>query len=355
VLLSTLVVGGIGYVTFDLKAFREMAQRTEVVILCAALLVTAGRVAAGGWRLSFVSQGRLRPSSGVRGQLAWDFFSNVTPSAIGGGPVTALYIARDRAITVGEATAFMMFAMLLDQIWFLIALPLLFAASLILPVIPASVGSVGLWSVLAYFGVLACWAGLFAYTMLVRPHLLERLADRLFRWRYLRRFRSRVLQEMRTFAERAEHLRAQPVLFYVKGVGITALTWAGRYVLVFLVVRSVYAEADALLMILRTAAMTLLGLILPTPGGSGGIEGLYALFIGPLMPSALVAPTLLTWRLLSYYLFIALGAYLFLHHVRRRADAAASAGVASPSPQDSAPPPSESAPSSAPALKEVDP
>jgi hypothetical protein len=35
------------------------------------------------------------------------------------------------------------------------------------------------------------------------------------------------------------------------------------------------------------------------------------------MPEALVAPTLLTWRLLGYYLFIALGAYLFLHQLQR--------------------------------------
>ncbi|MCS3863428.1 hypothetical protein GGP86_003227, partial [Salinibacter ruber] len=33
--------------------------------------------------------------------------------------------------------------------------------------------------------------------------------------------------------------------------------------------------------------------------------------------------TLLTWRLLGYYLFIALGAYLFLHQLhQRRADRA---------------------------------
>lgn len=35
------------------------------------------------------------------------------------------------------------------------------------------------------------------------------------------------------------------------------------------------------------------------------------------MPGALVAPTLLTWRLLGYYLFIALGAYLFLHQLQQ--------------------------------------
>ena len=316
--LTTLVLVGIGYVTFDADVLRQMLRQVDGLILGGAVLVTLGRLGAGGWRLSFVSQGRLSLASGTRGQLAWDFFSSVTPSAIGGGPVTAFYIARDRGITIGEATAFMLFAMLLDQIWFLLAIPLLVVAALMLPVIPEAVGSIGLWSVLAYFGVLVVWASLFAYTMLVRPHLLERLADRCFGWRYLRRFRSRVLREMRAFARRAERLRAQPLSFYLKGVAITGLIWMGRYVLIYLIVRSVYAQADGVLMVLRTAAMTLLGLIMPTPGGSGGVEGLYALLIGPLMPSALVAPTLLTWRVLGYYLFIALGAYLFWHQVQQR-------------------------------------
>ena len=37
----------------------------------------------------------------------------------------------------------------------------------------------------------------------------------------------------------------------------------------------------------------------------------------PLIPDALVAPTLLTWRLMGYYIFIALGAYLTVHHVHK--------------------------------------
>ena len=81
------------------------------------------------------------------------------------------------------------------------------------------------------------------------------------------------------------------------------------------IVRSLHG-ADAVLLVLRSAATLLVALILPTPGGSGGLEGLYALFIGPLMPQALMAPTLLLWRLLDYYLFIALGAYLFLDLMR---------------------------------------
>ncbi len=327
--LTVAVLAGICYATFDPQAFRQMVRETHLGFLAAAVVVTFGRVAVGGWRLSFVSQGQLGWMGGTRGQLAWEFFSSVTPSAIGGGPVASFYVARDCNITVGEATALMMFSVLLDQLWFLVAIPFVLVASVYVDVIPAAVGSIGLWTaMLAFVGVLA-WAGLFAFAMLFRPHLLERLADWCLRWKYLRRFRGQVLPEMRAFTDQARHLGNQPLPFYIKGFGLTALTWLGRYVLVYTIIRSVYSSIDPVLSVIRTAAMTLLGLVMPTPGGSGGLEGLYALFLGPLMPDALVAPTLLTWRVLGYYLFIALGAYLFAHQIQRSYLGASSDAVSS--------------------------
>nr|WP_272509574.1 lysylphosphatidylglycerol synthase transmembrane domain-containing protein [Salinibacter ruber] len=315
-LLSALVLAGVGYVTFDADAFRRLIQHLRPGLLAAAVAVAVARIGIGGWRLSQVSEGRLSIWSGTRGQLAWDFFSSVTPSVVGGGPVAAFYVARDEDIAVGESAALMFFCILLDQLWFLVAIPLLVVATVTIDLMPDAAGAVGMWSLLAYFGGLLVWAGLYAYATLVRPRLLVEVTDWCFRWRYLRRFRETVMPEMRSYFRRARHLGSRAPAFYAYGFALTALTWLARYALVFFIVRSVHA-ADGLLLFARSAAMMLVGLIMPTPGGSGGLEGLYALFIGPLMPDALVAPTLLTWRLLGYYLFIALGAYLFLHQLRR--------------------------------------
>ena len=315
-LLSAAVLGGVGYVTFDASAFRQLIQHLRPGLLVAAVGISFARLGLGGWRLSQVSQGRLSVWSGTRGQLAWDFFSSVTPSVVGGGPVAAFYVARDEDLAVGESAAFMFFCVLLDQLWFLLAIPLLVLATFTIDLLPDAAGAVGLWGMLAYFVGLLAWSGMYAYATLVRPRLLVEVTDWCFQWRYLRRFRETVMREMRSYFRRARHLGTQPFSFYAYGFALTALAWIARYALVFLVVRSVHA-ADALLLFARSAAMMLVGLIMPTPGGSGGLEGLYALFIGPLMPDALVAPTLLTWRLLGYYLFIALGAYLFLHQLQR--------------------------------------
>jgi uncharacterized protein (TIRG00374 family) len=105
------------------------------------------------------------------------------------------------------------------------------------------------------------------------------------------------------------------VSFYGRGFLLTALLWLSRYAVIFFIVRSLHL-ADSVLLFLRSAATLLVGLIVLTPGGSGGLEGVYVLFIGPLMPKALMAPTLFLWRMVDFYLFIALGSYLFFRYIQ---------------------------------------
>lgn len=316
-LLSLLVLAAIGYVTFDPDTFRQTLRHAQPLLLLAAAGAAALHIGLGGWRLSYVSHGRLSVASGTRGHLAWFFFSNVTPTVVGGGPISAFYIARDEDFPVGRAAALVLFCMLLNQLWFALAIPGLLGANLVVDVLPDAGGAWGRWSLLLCLGGLFLWASVFAYFTLVRPRYLVELVDWCLRWPYLRRFRTRGLREMRSYFRRAKRLGTQPVSFYGRGFLLTALMWLARYAVAVLIVRSLYA-ADALVLFLRTAAMLLVGLIMPTPGGSGGIEGLFVLFLGPLMSEALIAPTLLLWRLLDYYLFIALGAYLFLHQLQRR-------------------------------------
>ena len=319
-LLSISVLLVIAYFTFDPEEFRqlELMRRLNPWLAAAALGTLVLRVFFGGWRLSYVSDGRLDLMAGIRGQLAWDFFSNVTPSAVGGGPVAAFYVARDRGIPFGEATAFMLFSVLLDQFWFVLTVPLMLISAFYLDLFPGSIGLAGALTMIGYFIGMMTWSAFFAYAMLFRPVLLEQGADRLFRLRWLRRFHARVMGEMGQLRHRAEALSRQPPRFFVNGFLLTMGGWISRYLLVVLIVWSVYPQLDVILFFMRSVAMMLGSLILPTPGGAGGLEGFYVLFLGPpLMPQTLVAPTLLTWRILGYYLFVALGLALPLYQARK--------------------------------------
>lgn len=328
VVLSLGVMGIIAWYTYDEGAIREMIRAVNPWIMGAAVLSVVVRVLTGGWRLSFVSRHRLSFRQGLRAQLAWDFASNVTPSVVGGAPVAAYYIAREsevdtaadtKPISLGEVTAMMTFTMLLDQVWFALTVPLVLISAVFLEVIPSEAGRFGLWTITAYFVVFMCYTGVFAYGTLFRPAVLGRIADWVCRLPLLRRYRHRVAGEMATFEERASVLRRQPRDFFLRGLLLSSFTWVSRYVLVVLIFLSFVPDVDKWLLFLRSVAMTMSSLIMPTPGGAGGIEGLYALFYGSMLPdTALLAPSLLVWRFLGYYVFLIMGIGLSTRHIQRR-------------------------------------
>jgi len=66
--------------------------------------------------------------------------------------------------------------------------------------------------------------------------------------------------------------------------------------------------APEILSFFRSMAMNLAFLVIPTPGGSGGVEGLFVLFQGPLIDRvAFVGLAVFLWRIISYYISIGFG------------------------------------------------
>jgi uncharacterized protein (TIRG00374 family) len=316
--LSIAVLAAILYFTWEPGTFREMAQNVNAGLLWIAFGAVGLRVLLGGSRLRYISHGKLSLVRGMRGAVAWDFMSAVTPSAVGGAPLAAYFVAKDNRIPVGEATAILLFSMLMDQIWFAVSIPLILLTTAYIDVFPPALGAIGAGTLSAYFVGMMLWAVFFAYATLIRPGILEQVATWIVRLKWLRRFEGRVRRELVQLRRQAAVLRSQPPRFFVIGFLWSAGIWLTRYLTLLFVVLSVYPLVDAFTFVVRTGAMMLTAMAIPTPGGSGGIEGLYVLFLAPLMPKGIVGPTLLAWRLLAYHLFIAAGSVMTFFAVKRR-------------------------------------
>lgn len=319
VLLGLAVLVGVGVWTYDPDALAAFAVGVRPGWLLAAAGTVVGRVVFGAWRLRHFSGGQIGWRDGVKDQVVWDFFAYVTPSTVGGGPILPAFIARDRQLPLGEATSVVLFAMLVDQLWFAVTVPVLWISAHWLDVFPNSMGALGTGALAAFLGGYLVWVVALAYGTLVRPDRLAAVVGWTFRLPLLRRFRDKAVQTMGEMEGRSRVLRSQPAAFYVRGAAISLVPWVCRYLLAVFVLWSVVPDLDAVLVFVRSAAMQLGALAVPTPGGAGGVEALYVLFLGPpLQPEALVAPTLLVWRFLSFYLFIAVGAGLVARHLRQR-------------------------------------
>lgn len=315
--LSVLVLAIVLWATIEPDTHRRMLE-SNLWILGLAFLVVLMRILLGGIRLHYISDGQLSLAAGIRGGILWDFCSAVTPSAAGGGPLAAYFLARDNRLSVGSATSVMLFAILMDQMWFAVAIPIVLLAMPFYDIMPEAIGIFGAGALIVLMVLVMLWAVFFAYATLIRPQLLEAGATWVFRMPLLRRFQGRIRRVLVEMRHRSQVLRGKPVGFYVNTFLISILIWAARYGSLVLVVLAVYPNFDLVTGMLRTAAMLLIGLIIPTPGGSGGIEALYVLFLGPLMPSSVIGSTLIIWRLISYHLFIGLGVAAMVVHVYRR-------------------------------------
>ncbi len=319
VLLSVAVLAVILYVTYEPGTLGEMARDVNGGLLWLAFGMVGLRILLGGSRLRYISQGTVTLLGGIRGAVAWDFMSAVTPSAVGGAPLAAYFVAKDNDIPVGEATAILLFSMLMDQIWFAFSIPLVLFATIYIDVFPPALGAVGAGTITAFFIGMMGWAVFFAYATLIRPEILERVATWIVRLKWLKRFEGRVRRELVQLRRQAAVLRGQPPRFFVFGFLWSAGVWLSRYATLLFVVLSVYPALDVFTFFVRTGAMVLTSMAVPTPGGSGGIEGLYLLFLAPLISKKwLVGPTIITWRLMEYHLFIAVGSVMTAFAVKGR-------------------------------------
>jgi glycosyltransferase 2 family protein len=314
--LSLIVLGVVFWATYEPETLARMS-RMNVGILALAVLAVGLRILLSGVRISYISRGSVDTLGGVRGGLAWDFLSGITPSAMGGAPLAAYVLARENKIPVGEATAIMIFSMLTDQVWFALSIPLVLLAAPFLDIIPNALGPVGAGTVVFFLVGMLAWAVFFAYATLIRPTVLEAIATNVVRIKWLRRWRGRVMRGLVSMRQRGRIIRGQPPRFYVTSFLLAVGVWTARYAALVLVILSVHPTFDILTGIVRTTAMTLTGLVVPTPGGSGGVEGLYVLFFSSLVPQALLGPTLVTWRLLSYHLFLAIGFVVMIQFAGR--------------------------------------
>ncbi len=310
VALSLAAIGVILWLTYEPGAFATVRSTFRPEIFALAVAALALQIVSGGLRLRHVSKGLLTPRGGLRAQLTWDFMSAVTPSAMGGAPFAAFFIAKENDVAYGQVTALMLFTMLMDQLWFAVLIVVMYVSAIWVPVFPTSLGAAGIGTVAAYLGGMLCYIAFFAYATLVKPEILERLANRVVQFRWLRRFEGTVRREARKLRQQATILRGQKLSFYLKGAGYTLLYWTGRYGIVLFVALSFWREFRHVLFVLRTAGLWLAGLAMPTPGGSGGIEALYMLYLAPLLPDGYGGPALLAWRALAYYGVLVLGLFV---------------------------------------------
>lgn len=303
--LSLASMGVLIYLTYSPGLFDRLYwNRTPGLFI--ALFVVMLRIWFLSAKIRYLSEERLSWIASMRVVLSWEFTSSITPSTIGGGPM-ATYVMTKENLSLGQASAIVIYGIMLDQLLLVFVIPLLFFAGFFFYVVPENAGWAGQGAMILIYLMLLSYALFLTYGVFRNPAILKRTVNLVFSLPLLRKYRYKIAREAETLESYSHELRKKPRSFLYKAFLLSTLAWLAKVWLPSIVLLS-FVPADVLLSFLRSMAMTLAGMFMPTPGGSGGLEGLYALFQGPLMERReFLGIAVFMWRLISFYVVVGAG------------------------------------------------
>lgn len=312
--LSIISMAVVIYFTWTPDGFQHIRLK-RLPGLTIALAVALLRFWFAAWKMRFLSDNELTWMGAMRVVITWDFASAITPSTIGGAPVATYAMTREN-ISLGKSGAITLYGVLLDQLFYVMMIPILIIAGFYMEVIPDDIGAIGNGAMFIVYGILLFYAFVLAYGLLVNPESLKKVAGRVFSLPLLNRMKEKVDSELDTLVTFSAKISQKPKSFLIKAFAISTLAWLAKVALPTIVVLS-FLPANELLSLMRSFAMSFAGFFIPTPGGSGGMEGLFVLFQGPLFDKdVFIGISVFVWRLLTYYLSIGLGMMVMSWYVK---------------------------------------
>lgn len=286
-------------------------------------LFMAGRDFGLTWRFHTIAQPKLSWGRALRVDLMCAFTSAITPSAVGGSAFAIFYLNRE-GVSLGRATTLTLTTLFLDELFFVVFCPIillvipfdeLFGANARDAVFMHSV-QVVFW--LVYAGIVV-WTAILYTGIIARPKPMARLIKRLFMARMLRRWRRSAFTTADNMVLASAELRLCTRRWWMSVFGATIVSWFSRYLIVNALFWGFVPEASGLLVFGRQFVVWVLLMVSPTPGGSGISEWLFTEYYGDLMNNAGMALIVaVTWRIVSYYVYLLAGAFLLPSYFGRR-------------------------------------
>lgn len=275
-----------------------------------AALCVVGREWGMMWRFRALSDRRLTWRQTLKVTMQCEFTSAITPTTAGGSTLSMVFLNR-QGIPLGRATIITMVLLMLDELFIVVACPLIF---LLLPgrdIFGFDPGAFSTGVRLAFWIVYGgvCAVTLFLYLgAFVFPASIAGALSRLFSLRWLSRWHDDVVEMGHTMVNAGADLRHRPAGWWAEVMGATALTWTCRYLVVNALFWGFAASAPQAIVFARQFVVWTLLTISPTPGGSGLSEWLFTSYYGDLIADAsMVLVIAILWRLLTYYIYLAVG------------------------------------------------
>ncbi len=327
IIIGLGVVGYMLYNELDLSLFSMVRFSWYTLFwFVVAILMIVVRDFGYMVRLKILTEGEFTWWQCLRVILLWEFSSAVTPSAIGGTGVAIFYVTKE-GINVGRSAAIVMATSFLDELYFIIMLPMLVilvSGSKLFAVGMAESGEVlSFANEFFYFAVIGYGIKFFVvlimgYGLFINPRAIKWMLLRIFKLRFLRKWRPRVNDTGNDLIHASRVFRRKSIFFWLKAFAATAFSWTARYWLVNFLILAFFLVEDHFLIFARQLVMWIMMLVSPTPGGSGFAEFVFSRYLGEFVPVGFAVMMALIWRMVSYYPYLFIGAVIFPRWVSQK-------------------------------------
>jgi uncharacterized protein (TIRG00374 family) len=244
--------------------------------------------------------------------MLWEFASALAPGVMSGATV-AMFILNREKIALGRATAIVILTAFLDNLFYVVIIPLLFLLMPAGKLFP----SAGNESMIAVF-----WTGFSVFALLcivlfssivLYPKLVYHLLTFITRIPFLKRFRPGAEKTGNDVKHTAAELKKEPLSFWLKAFGTTVFSWSSRFLVINFIMQAflslgffqqaqIFTKQFVLWMFLR---------ISPTPGGSGVAEWAFGELLSEFSASVILLGTMaVLWRLISYFPYLIIGSVI---------------------------------------------
>jgi len=290
--------------------------------LLLAIVLEAVRDIAYMYRIRLLTDKKISWKHSFQTIMLWEFASALTPSVVGGSAV-ALYIVNKEINNVGKATAIVMITALLDELFYIVMVPVVFifvGYNDLFINTEFNLFSFGKFPtetifIIGYAFILLL-TSIITFAIFFKPYVFKRILEHIFSISFLKRWRRKAVKTGEEIVITSREMKGKNLGFWAKAFGSTLFSWTARFLVINALILVLVQGGNQVLIYGRQLVMWVILLISPTPGGSGVAEFMLPKFLGEFM-QAYGNEIALGWRLLSYYSYLIIGSIVLPVWLRR--------------------------------------
>jgi glycosyltransferase 2 family protein len=292
--------------------------------ICIAILFMVGRDLFYIIRIRLLTHKELSWKRGFYVIMLWEFASALAPGVVGGVTV-AMFILNREKIALGRSTAIVIVTAMMDNLFYVIMIPFVFLFVDAYQLFPQhSFSTIGVhWVFWIGFGIIV-FASLFLFSSLfLFPTLAPRVLGFIFRLPGLKRWQEKAIRTGNDIVIASNEMRKEKPSFWLKSFAATCASWISRYLVINALLQAFLnlGFIDHILILGKQFVLWLFMHVSPTPGGSGVAEYAFGeLLISFSQSTLLLAGLAVLWRLISYFPYLFIGAFLLPRWLKRTVD-----------------------------------